>query len=271
MGRKTSVVAVLQGRQYAFPTEEAWAQYWAQALARAARQGAELAVLSGSPGWGEARDGLVGRAAELANEFGVWLVADLGLEKDDEGRAFPALHVFSSDGALIGTQRQIHLVQGDEDSRLSSGEALAVFASPVGVLGLLRGGDVAVPEVGRALTLMGAEVLVHVGTLDAPSEGAWLARLWREVQANQVFGLEAYPVGAGLVGRSGVLAPVEMTPEGKGVVVQASDPHSEAVVVGELDWEAREHLLARYPILDEMNLGMYRSQLLALYERESRS
>lgn len=269
MGRAKSTVAVLQGRQYTFATEEAWARYWAQALSRAASQGAQLAVLSGSPGWDEAGDAALRQAAGLADRFGMWLVADLGPERDDVGRAFPSLHVFASDGTLAGTQRQIHLARREQEMLFSPGEDLITFDSPVGVLGLLRGADVGVPEVGRALTLMGAEVLVHVGMLDVASEGAWLARLWREVQANQVFGLEAYPVGPGLAGRSCVLAPVEMTPEGDGIVAQSPGVHAEAVVVGRLDWGARDRLLARYAILDEMNLGLYRSQLLSLYKERS--
>jgi len=271
MRRANSTGAVLQGRQYTFATEEAWAQRWAQALSRAASWGAQLAVLSGSPGWDEAGDAALRQAAELAERFGMWLVADLGPERDDEGRAFQSLHVVASDGSLAGTQRQIHLTQREREMLFSPGEELATFDSPVGVLGLLRGADVGIPEVARGLTLLGAEVLIHVGTLGTVSEGAWLARLWREVQANQVFGLEAYPVGPGLVARSCVLAPVELTLEGKGVVAQASDPRAEAVIVGELDWEARKRLLAQYPILDEMNLELYRRQLLALYRGEGPS
>jgi predicted amidohydrolase len=269
MKQGASIVAVLQGRQRTFSTEKAWAQCWAQALATAASQGAELAVLSGSPGWSGVCASAIQRAADLAARFGMWLVADLGPDSDDAGGTFPALHVLSSDGALVGAQRQIHLAPQGGQALLSDSEDLQVFGSPVGRLGLLCGADVAVPEVGRALTLMGAEVLIHVGALSDASEGAWLARLWREVQANQVFGLEVYSVGPGLVGRSGILAPVEMTPDGRGVVAQAPDCGSESVVVGEFDWEARERLLAAYPILDEMNLAMYRVQLLPLYRGET--
>ena len=259
-----TTVAALQGRQYTYTSEEAWAQGWAQALSEAASLGVRLAVLSGSPGWDEVWEGPLAKAGELAARFGIWLVADLGPQRDDDGRVFPALHVITDDGSLAGVQRQIHLTRQDEALLYSPGEDLRIFETPVGALGLLVGADVLVPEVSRALTLLGAEVLAHVGALRDASEGAWLARLWREVQANQTFGLEAYAVGTGLAGRSAVLGPAEMTPERNGILAQSVDMDGECVVVADLDWDARAAVIEKFNILAEMNLGMYRSQLLSL-------
>lgn len=264
-------VAALQGRQYTYTSEDAWAASWAQALSHAAAQGARLAVLSGSPGWDEVWDGSLAKAGELAARFRMWLVADLGPQRDDEGLVFPSLHVFSDDGTLVGSQRQIHLSRDDRTMMFSPGEELRIFDSPAGALGLLVGADARVPEVSRALTLLGAEALVHVGVLCDPSEGAWRAGLWREVQANQTFGIEAYPVGTGFVGRSGILAPVEMTPDGAGILAQAESLAAEGVVVAELDFHARAALIQKYDILAEMNLPLYRRQLLSLYRKESRT
>ncbi len=261
------VVAALQGRQFTFTSDGAWATYWAQALARLEGRGVRLVVLSGSPGWDEVWDGPLARAGELAARFGTWLVADIGPQRDDEGRVFPCLHVFADDGALVGVQRQIHLSREDRAAMYSPGEELLVFDSPAGALGLVVGADVHVPEVSRALTLLGADILIHVGALRDASEGAWLARLWREVQANQTFGIEAYPVGPGLAGRSCVLAPVEMTADGRGVLVQATRADKEDAAVAELDFGARAALIGRYDILAEMNLPLYRRQLLSLYRK----
>lgn len=270
MGSERRVaVAALQGRQFAFASDEAWASYWAQALAHLEGRGVRLAVLSGSPGWDEVWDGPLARAGELAARFGTWLVMDIGPQRDDEGRVFPCLHVFANDGRLVGVQRQIHLSREDRALLYSPGEELRVFDSPVGALGLVVGADVHVPEVSRALTLLGAEILIHVGALRDASEGAWRARLWREVQANQTFGIEAYPVGLGLAGRSCVLAPVEMTADGRGVLACAENVGAEGAVVAELDFGARAAVVGRYDILAEMNLPLYRRQLLSLYRRES--
>ncbi len=265
------VVAALQGRQFTFASDGAWAAYWATLLAGLAGRGVRLAVLSGSPGWDEVWDGPLARAGELAARFGLWLVADVGPQRDGEGRVFPCLHVFADDGRLVGVQRQVHMSREDRALMYTPGEELRVFDSPAGAVGLLVGADVLVPEVSRALTLLGADVLIHVGALRGASEGAWLARLWRAVQANQTFGIEAYPVGAGLVGRSCVLAPVEMTPDGMGILARAASAEAEAVVVARLDFGARAALVQKYNILAEMNLPLYRRQLLSLYRKESQT
>lgn len=262
-------VAALQGRQFTFTSDQAWAAYWAQALDGLVGRGVRLAVLSGSPGWDEVWDGPLTRAADLAARFGVYLVADVGPVRDPDGRVFPCLHVFAPDQGLVGSQRQIHLSREDRALMFSAGEELRVFESPAGTLGLLVGADVRVPEVSRALTLLGAEILIHVGTLHDPSEGAWLARLWRDVQANQTFGIEAYPVGAGLVGRSCVLAPAEMTPDGRGILASVPNADAEGVALAGLDFGARAALIRQYDIRAEMNLPLYRRQLLSLYRKES--
>lgn len=264
-------VAALQGRQLTFTSDEAWGAYWAKALADIAGRGVCLAVLSGNPGWDEVWDGPIAKAGELAARFGLYLVADVGPQREEDGRVFPCLHVFADDGRLVGVQRQIHLSRDDRALMFSAGEELRVFESPAGTLGLLVGADVRVPEVSRALTLLGAEILIHVGTLRDASEGAWLARLWRDVQANQTFGIEAYSVGVGLVGRSCVLAPVEMTPDGRGVLARAESAEAVTAVVAELDFDARAALIAKYDILAEMNLPLYQRQLLSLYRKESRT
>lgn len=264
-------VAALQGRQFTFTSDQAWAAYWAKALDALVGRGVRLAVLSGNPGWDEVWDGPIAKAGELAARFGMYLVADLGPQREEDGRVFPCLHVFADDGRLVGVQRQIHLSRDDRAVMFSAGEELRVFESPAGTLGLLVGADVRVPEVSRALTLLGADILVHMGALHDPSEGAWLARLWRDVQANQTFGIEAYPVGTGLVGRSCVLAPVEMTPDGRGVLASVASADAEGVALAELDFGARAALIAKYDILAEMNLPLYRRQLLSLYRKESRT
>lgn len=264
-------VAALQGRQFTFTSDQAWATYWAKVLDALVGRGVRLAVLSGNPGWDEVWDGPIAKAGELAARFGLYLVADLGPQREEDGRVFPCLHVFADDGRLVGVQRQIHLGRDGRAVMFSAGEALRVFESPAGTLGLLVGADVRVPEVSRALTLLGADILVHVGALHDPSEGAWLARLWRDVQANQTFGIEAYPVGTGLVGRSCVLAPVEMTPDGRGVLASVPSADAEGVALAELGFGARAALIAKYDILAEMNLPLYRRQLLSLYRKESRT
>ena len=113
-------------------------------------------------------------------------------------------------------QTQTHLGAREKAWGLARGDSLDVFETPLGRIGLIVGEDMRYPEVARILTLQGASILIHVAALPAPfDEEAWLASLWREVQGNQVFGVEACLVGdcfgQAYAGRSAILAPVEMT------------------------------------------------------------
>ncbi|MCD6302480.1 MAG: hypothetical protein J7M15_03015 [Anaerolineae bacterium] len=58
-------------------------------------------------------------------------------------------------------------------------------------LGLVVGGDVLFPEVEHILCLPGAALLVPPGISFQGSRYAMMVRLWRDVQANQVYGLES--------------------------------------------------------------------------------
>jgi hypothetical protein len=61
---------------------------------------------------------------------------------------------------------------------------------------------------------------------------------------------------------------VELTPDGQGILTQAQDANAEGIVAAELDFGARALLLKEYNILAEMNLPLYRRQLLSLYRKE---
>jgi predicted amidohydrolase len=129
------------------------------------------------------------------------------------------------------------------------------------------GEDVRYPQVARILALQGANVLVHVAAMPAPfDEEIWLASLWREVQANQVFGVQACLVGECLgqayAGRSAILAPVEMTEGGRGILARSSTTDSSQLVTAELDFGALGRVLDSYNILRYFNDGLYTRELL---------
>jgi predicted amidohydrolase len=150
---------------------------------------------------------------------------------------------------------------------LAAGDSLDVFATPIGCVGLILGEDIRYPEVARILALQGADVLVHLSaTPAAVSDEAWLAQLWREVQANQTFGLQACLVGGGFAGRSAVLAPVEMTAGDTGILEWAQATTDPEVVIASLDHEARRAVIVNYPIFAYFNAGLYARELLPAYE-----
>jgi hypothetical protein len=96
-----------------------------------------------------------------------------------------------------------------------------------------------------------------------------MRRLWREVQANQVFGLESALVG-GLFeqschGKSAIHAPLSMTAENDGLLAAAETTDSEEVVVAEMDFGRLQQAIDEYPIYKVLNCRLYERYFPKVY------
>ncbi|OPZ84085.1 MAG: Carbon-nitrogen hydrolase [bacterium ADurb.Bin429] len=229
-------------------------------VAPAAVRGARLVALPGRHGLNVA--GYLDACRHVAGKFSIALITGSYLSEN-----YLEAAAIGPDGAVIGRQRQTHLGSWERERGLFAGDSLDVFPTSIGRVGLLLGEDIRYPEVARILALQGAEVLVHLAATPAPFlEEAWLAQLWREVQANQTFGLQSCLVGDGHIGRSAVLAPVEMTPGDTGVLERAAMTKGVELLVASLDFDARAAIIAAYPILSYLNTDLYLRELLPAYE-----
>lgn len=204
-------------------------------------------------------------AGDLARANGVALAPGPVLVVSAQGM-HRVSSIYGPDGRLLGSQVQTHRTAEERVSGLARGSEVAPIETPVGPVGLLNGADVQYPEVARILSLQGALILVHQGALPHFSQALALSRLWREVQANQVFGIEAYAVGNGYCGLSAIHAPVEITPGQTGWLARAGEARRGAVLTAGLDLAAREKLCHLYPILGLGNEGQYRRYFPAIYE-----
>jgi len=202
---------------------------------------------------------------KVAEKLSIWLVGG-SLFRLREGDIYHATPVISATGEIQGWQEQTHLSKEEESLGLTPGQELRVFPTPAGHLGILLERDVCYPEVGRILALLGADVFVHQGAWRSNNMAEWMSRLWREVQANQTFGIESPLVGAGYQGQATIHCPCEMTSERRGVLAQARG-EGEECLVAELDRAARHQVIAHYPILAMLNPEMYQRYFLSLYEQ----
>jgi predicted amidohydrolase len=209
--------------------------------------------------------------AELAARFSVWLAPGSIVGADGESLVAQA-YLFAPDGRMMGRQRQTHLGAQERAWGVARGDSLDVFETPLGCVGLVVGEDVRYPEVARILTLQGADILIHVAAMPAPfDEETWLASLWREVQANQVLGIQACLVGECFgqtyAGRSAILAPVEMTEGRRGILAQSSMADGEQVVAADLDRGALHKVVDGYPIFRYFNYGLYAREFPSAYRK----
>ena len=156
----------------------------AQAVASAARQGADLAVFpeatlarfgSDLRGLAEPLDGEFGTGlAQLARDSGMALVVGV-FEPAPDGRVYNTAVAYSGAGDLVAAYRKIHMFDslGERESALVAPGSEPVVADLAGIrTGFATCYDIRFPELTRALAARGAELIV------VPT--AWAAGLFKE-------------------------------------------------------------------------------------------
>ena len=239
-------------------------------LAEAARTGVHLAAIP-SPllTFPSAREATAA-FAPLARRWAVALALGPFLFGERNGHLRRSALLLDPAGTCLGVQHETHATGPSQASQDPPAE-LGVWEIGVIRLGIVVGQDIRYPEVSRILCLRGANVLIHFASYSEWTEPAFMARLWREVQANQVFGLEAPVFGSGaspgrrIGGRATIHAPLEMSPECSGVLAQAPGSHEDTIVCADLDLHRRSQVLAEYSVFGQFNPTLYQRDLMNAY------
>jgi len=104
----------------------------------------------------------------LAEEHGVWILAgSIPEQSPDAAKVFNTSALVSPDGTLAGVYRKVHLFDVDipdgaryrESAGVASGSETCVAATPLGKIGLSVCYDLRFPELYRALSAKGAELV----------------------------------------------------------------------------------------------------------------
>jgi predicted amidohydrolase len=95
--------------------------------------------------------------AELARRYQLYIVA--GLVERDRHCLYNVAVLFGPNGQLLGKYRKVCLPRSEEEAGLTPGEDYPVFDTPLGKIGMMVCYDGFFPEVARALTLRGAEMI----------------------------------------------------------------------------------------------------------------
>ncbi len=200
----------------------------------------------------------------LAARLQVYLAPGTVVEREGD-QLYNSAYLFGPDGKVVGSQRQTHRTRDEIAWGLLRGDTLRVFDIGTARVGLIIGQDVAYPEVARILALQGANVLLHPAAYGRWSPEHFLLDLWRDVQSNQVFGIQACLAGKG---RSAVYAPVEMTPDKRGWLAQACED-AEEIVSSVLDFNALQQVVDDYPIFSFFNCDFYAREFPAVYRLDA--
>jgi|GEM_PF-1268605 len=224
-------------------------------LREIAEQGGELVVLPGNNG--DLFQGEMGREpgysrwyeehASLAQDYGIIMVPGSISSPGGLGRETA---IFDVRGNCLGVQKEIG--KGTD-------AVIRTWSVKGRVLGLVLGKDLYYPEYGRCLAGMGVD-LVLAPLLGETPRGGWrweLSGLWREVQQNQFWGIEA---AWGL--RSGaIFGPCEATSDRTGILARGW-----GAITALLEEEKMKEARKSFPVLDQLNPELVREYLRLLKE-----
>ena len=177
---------------------------------------------------------------------------------------------FSPRGDLIAEQLQTHLSEQEDRMGLVCGDDIATFNIHGHKLGIAVGTDAWYPEVGRILALLGVDTILAPTAVPAPYTVWRQTRgMWQIVQQNQVFGVEASLggewLGVSYQGRSRIFAPVEVTPEGRGVLAEMTSGSIWEELTATLDPSILAEARRTFPIFEHFTVELYENPLSDAY------
>jgi len=194
-------------------------------------------------------------ASGWARDLGITLVAgSISERSQDEARAFNTSVVLDPSGAIVGTYRKMHLfdvVVGGTTYRESAGAMPGdgVTVVPVGDVrvGLSVCYDLRFPEFYRALADRGADILTVPAAFTATTGAAhWETLLRARAIENQCFVLAAGQVGRHDPGVESFGHSMIVDPWGTVIARVDAD---EGIAIADLDWDARDDVRTRLPVL----------------------
>ncbi len=200
------------------------------------------------------------RICSLARQFAVYIVAGSILEHNAGQRPFNTSVLIDPRGQILAKYRKIHLfdvaipgrVEILESARRQAGDQIVIVETELGTIGLTICYDLRFPELFRALTLQGAEIIALPSAFTFFTGAAhWEVLLRARAVENQVYVIAPNQIGKGeggvpSFGHSAIVDPWGI------VVGQASD--EECVVIGEVDLEHVTRVRAELPCLSHIRL-----------------
>ncbi|MEX2356022.1 MAG: nitrilase-related carbon-nitrogen hydrolase [Thermaerobacterales bacterium] len=210
-------------------------------------------------------------ARELARQTGTYLVPGSVLIPSSHDRGL--LHVstlIAPDGRVMGRVTQTHVTGREAAWGLTAGVDLPVWNVDGVRVGILLGSDAWFPEAGRIMALQGAALLAAPTAVPAPySPWHHLGGIWQQVQANQLFAVEAGMCRVAgdipLEGRTSIMGPLEITPRGTGYFRQVKNSREAEMLAADLEFPRLSGVRREYPLADHYNFDLYRRAFPHLY------
>jgi predicted amidohydrolase len=124
--------------------------------------------------------------SQRAQEMGVYIGFGMVAKEKVESILYNTAVLIGPDGDVIGNYHKTHL-RGEERMAFREGYKLPVFETEFGLIGLMLGWDLAFPEVGRSMTLEGAELLCVLGNWERQYIDEWKTLLKARAYENACY------------------------------------------------------------------------------------
>ena len=207
------VIAILQAQTRVSVRKEETLESLERCCKAAVEEGADLLALGemfccpyetgNFPLYAEEEGGLLwSRCSQLAAEHGIWLSAGSMPERGSDGKIYNTAYVFDRKGRQAAKHRKMHLFDIDvkggqsfcESATLSPGNAVTVFDTEFGPMGLCVCYDIRFPELGRLMALKGARLILCPAAFNRTTGPAHWELLFRsQAMYNQVFAVGTAP------------------------------------------------------------------------------
>jgi deaminated glutathione amidase len=205
------------------------------------------------------------RLAELARRYRLYITGSM--YEDAGGVYYNTCALLGPDGRIVGAYRKTHLfdapdredIKGGlrESDKVKAGDALPVFETELGPIGLSVCSDLRFPEVYRELALKGARLIVCASAFLSPRYDHWEFFLRARAAENQVwvvasgqYGTEPRS-GIAFVGRSMVVDPWG--------VITATASDDETCLCTSINPGFVDEVRRRYPLLTQRRPELYGS------------
>lgn len=209
--------------------------------------------------------------SSLAEAYKIYIMAG-SYTLADNGSVVNRSFLFGPSGKMLGSQDKVHLLPIEEEWQLKRGANFNTYDTSIGRLALPVCMDATYFETFRILEQNETDIVL-LPIANQEEYNYWLALrgIWPRVQESRLYGVKSALVGsiAGLTftGKSGIYAPLELTPEKDGILAEVKPHDREAMAVADLDLETLHELRHNDPWRDK-NPALYRRYFPEIYKKQ---
>lgn len=200
--------------------------------------------------------------SKFARDYGIYLAAG-SVPEYENGKIYNTSYIFDRKGKQIGKHRKVHLfdiqIKGGqyfkESDTLSPGDAITVFDTEFGQMGLCICYDIRFPEIFRLMVNKGAQVVIVPGAFNMTTGPAHWELLFRaRAIDNQVFMVGAAPARRLSASYHAWGHSMIVDPWGK---ILAQLDEQEGILTAEMDLSRVDQIRAQLPLLLHRRHDLY--------------